>query len=375
MDPFDTNEYDTPAAPSVSSLTGQPARYVPPKNSGVARALSSIPGAGYVADQANQVGEAMDKGQYARAAGRAALGAVTAFPVAAYETYKPIMNAAQEFGRGFLGTPDQPAAAPVSTPQPTARPQTAPAAVPSVGAMAPQLNAPRPGEPGGPLKVVNSIGEDGNPLRTITGSGGQQVPQIAQVAQSRALRAPQVNAVTAPQFGTKGGIFASMLDFNNQLSQYATDKSGNAASVKNFAMQKEAQAANQDAELKGTQISKGNTEAETAKIGLENQKRASGLRQRILNEKDSKARKALENQLYSIIGKPQPKFQVVTQEGVGPDGVTPTKTPYIIDEEGTSRPAIAKPSLAENPAAMAVVNDKGMSRDEKAQKLQAMGYQ
>jgi hypothetical protein len=83
------------------------------------------------------------------------------------------------------------------------------------------------------------------------------------------------------------------------------------------------------------------TEQNIAKGAQEAQQRVQviQLRQQILAEKDPAKRKVLENQLYAIQGKQQPKYQIVTQKGVDQQN-NQIETPYIIDEEGNARPAI-----------------------------------
>ena len=53
------------------------------------------------------------------------------------------------------------------------------------------------------------------------------------------------------------------------------------------------------------------------------------LRQKMMDETDPAKRRSLENQLYAIQGKPQPKYQIVTEKGVASDGITPTQTSQI----------------------------------------------
>jgi hypothetical protein len=86
------------------------------------------------------------------------------------------------------------------------------------------------------------------------------------------------------------------------------------------------------------------TQGKIAELGK--QKRAEELRQQILEAKTPAERKTLENKLYAITGKPQGKFQIVEQTTMGPDGTTPIKTPYIIDDEGNARPAIQNGAAA-----------------------------
>lgn len=105
----------------------------------------------------------------------------------------------------------------------------------------------------------------------------------------------------------------------------------------------------------------------------------SDLQGQIANEADPAKRAALQRKLYAIQGKPQPKYQVVTQESM--DQGMPTKTPYIV-EDGENGPVVKPMSsyiprvpLQQNPQAIAIANDPKLSRDEKVRQLRAMGYQ
>jgi len=87
------------------------------------------------------------------------------------------------------------------------------------------------------------------------------------------------------------------------------------------------------------------------------------------NPNDPKARSTWN----ALNGKTDQKFQVIEQPGVGPDGYTPTKTPYILDSEGNARPAVqADPIsiLRKDPEAFAAYNK--LSPEEQKVKLQQM---
>lgn len=101
------------------------------------------------------------------------------------------------------------------------------------------------------------------------------------------------------------------------------------------------------------------------------------LQEQIVLEQDPKKQRALQNRLYAITGRPQPKFQVIEVPGVGADGITPIKTPYILDEEGNARPAVAPQGIGTDPRALAIKADLASGKLKEAEaraRLAALGY-
>jgi hypothetical protein len=67
------------------------------------------------------------------------------------------------------------------------------------------------------------------------------------------------------------------------------------------------------------------------------QKQVDDLRNKLLTTTDQAERRSLQVQLNALVGKPQDKFQVVTEQGVSDMG-TPTKTSFLVDAEGNVKP-------------------------------------
>jgi hypothetical protein len=71
------------------------------------------------------------------------------------------------------------------------------------------------------------------------------------------------------------------------------------------------------------------------------QEQVDKLRQRYVAETDPEKKRQLASQINALTGKDQQKFQVVTEKGVGADGITPTQTAYLVDEAGNVKPVSA----------------------------------
>ena len=79
------------------------------------------------------------------------------------------------------------------------------------------------------------------------------------------------------------------------------------------------------------------TEIQGAQFDLGQKQELADLQQRYAAETDPAKRKQLENEIYARMGKPQQKYQVVTEAGTDPLTDMPYKTPYIVDSSGTAR--------------------------------------
>lgn len=180
---------------------------------------------------------------------------------------------------------------------------------------------------------------------------GSNLPPI----QYPVVRAPTVAPVPLPQFGAPGGLFGSMVDFNSQLSQYGNAKAGNAASIANFNNKIKANDANARSRSdaigsiqSGVNLEKSNIELDNAQINQQTVKQVNDLRTQLAAETDPAKRDALQKKLYAIAGKPQPKYQVVTNEVPGPDGIGTLKQPYIVEE--TENGVSARPLVQQSSA-------------------------
>lgn len=191
---------------------------------------------------------------------------------------------------------------------------------------------------------------------------GSNLPAI----QYPTVRAPTVSPVPMPQFGAKGGLFGSMIDFNAQLSGYGNAKAANGAAIQNFNNKIKANEANAKSRSSavgdvqsGVNLEKSNIELENAATNQQNVKQVADLRNQLAAETDPGKRDALQKKLYAIAGKPQPKYQVVTNEVPSPDGIGTLKQPYIIEEgeNGISaRPLVQQSTV---PAGMKAVGTSG----------------
>jgi hypothetical protein len=257
---------------------------------------------------------------------------------------KPIgkaLGGAGDFADGLLGLEDKP------------KPQAA-AVVPVKKPVA--LNPPTTATPG-----LN------DPTIDVPYQPTAAAPRVA---------APNINAVPLPKFGAKGGLFGSLVDFNSQLSAYGTKKAGEGAKVTNFKNQIAANQANTQADASAVNTERAQVDLEGAKTKQAADAEVNTLRKQIFAETDPKKRQALQSKLYSLIGKPQPKYQIVSQKGVDATG-NPIETPMIVEEGEngvTARPLVQAPQIQTDPKAMAIRDDKGMSIEQKRAALQALGY-
>jgi hypothetical protein len=266
-------------------------------------------------------------------------------------------NAAGQFGKDFFNLPDAPAATPASI-------AMSPKAAPAVAAPAAPVAQP------GPLLGAQS-GTITTPPAAVSAAPAVTAPaMIARIAQPPAIVAP-VKAPLGPlptlDESPNQNIFSAMGKLSRDQAAYR-DKAGlNAQAQGNFnnaskaymdnlkAMSDTAQAnagigtenrANL-AQPPAIEHQKAQTElykqqTETAKQVEADRIKTSDLRQKLSTETDPGKRRQLENQLYAIQGKPQPKYQIVTEKGVAADGITPTQTSHIVTEDTNGNP-IATP--------------------------------
>jgi hypothetical protein len=103
------------------------------------------------------------------------------------------------------------------------------------------------------------------------------------------------------------------------------------------------------------------------------QKQVDDLRNKLLTTTDQAEQRRLQVQLNALVGKPQDKFQVVTEQGVSDMG-TPTKTSFLVDAEGNVKPVSQGASTQIAPAPEAAIAYLRQNPSQKAAFQAKYGY-
>ena len=103
------------------------------------------------------------------------------------------------------------------------------------------------------------------------------------------------------------------------------------------------------------------------------QKQVDDLRNKLLTTTDQAEQRRLQVQLNALVGKPQDKFQVVTEQGVSDMG-TPTKTSFLVDAEGNVKPVSQGASSQIAPAPEAAIAYLRQNPSQKAAFQAKYGY-
>jgi hypothetical protein len=103
------------------------------------------------------------------------------------------------------------------------------------------------------------------------------------------------------------------------------------------------------------------------------QKQADEIRNQLLAATDPVEQRRLQVQLNALTGKTQDNFQVVTEQGVSEMG-TPTKTAYLVDDQGNARPVSQGTETRVAPAPQAAVDYLMKNPSQKAAFQAKYGY-
>lgn len=404
-------------------------------------ALSQIPLAGPVIDAVNSdfTQSGLDDARKLSAQGDSAgvvgkvIGTSVAAPiVGAVNGISDAAGPAMRFAKGLFGIDSEQAATPVAAkPVVTARPTAALQAVPVAAATAatnddsdtPDAPSPaplsavpslasRPVTPdtggryvtsgkdanGNPLtnitsyqgnnttklQSVDSIGADGNPLRTITGSSDRTPEQrnaeyrnnaIAEArarAQDPRYQQQQPQAAPSPFANGKPGSFDAMFQAavdrrqgNVVANQQIAQQNANTNRLGEISRNTLGQGANDIATERNRQLGLNtdsevkyrDAQTETLATTNANNREIANLRSALISETDPNKLRKLQSKLYSLVGKPQPKVQVFQEET--PDPANPLaaiKKSYTLttDENGNNVVAPLVPKQYEQPVQASV---------------------